>query len=138
MHSREAITSNIAISLKSGKAEDLLFNKSSNLKINQKGKHQNIVPSYCAVQRYQSLIMENFISVCKPEATFSGFRCDLVACVKFAAWILYGREKILGLNVDLWGDGCEIGEIDHTRMCFRINFKGFLGENHSTVIKQNF
>ena len=64
--------------------------------------------------------MENFISVCKPEATFSGFRCDLVSCVKFAAWILYGRETILGLNIDLWGDGCEIGGNDHTRMCFRV------------------
>ena len=120
LQSREAITSNIAISLKSGKAEDLLFTISSNLKINEKGKLQNIVPSYRAVQRYQSRIMENFISVCKPEATFSGFRCDLVSCVKFAAWILYGRETILGLNIDLWGDGCEIGGNDHTRMCFRI------------------
>ena len=119
LQSREAISSNFAISLKPGKAEDLLLTISSNLKINEKGKLQNIVPSYRAVQRYQSRIIENFISVCKPEATFSGFRCDLVSCVKFAAWILYGREKISGLNFDLWGDSCEIGGIDHTRMCFR-------------------
>ena len=64
--------------------------------------------------------MENFISVCKPEATFSGFRCDLMSCVKFAAWILYQRDEISELNVDLWGDGCEIGGVDHTRLCFRI------------------
>ena len=78
------------------------------------------MPSYRAVQRYQNQILENFISVCKPEPTFSGFRCDLVSCVKFAAWILYGRREISGLNIDLWGDGFEIGGNDRTRMCFRI------------------
>ena len=118
MHSREAICSNIAISLKSGKAEDLLFPISSNLK-KKRGKLQNFVPSYRAVQRYKSRIIEKVISVCKPKDTFSGFRFDLVACVKFAAWILYGREKISGLNIDLWGDDCEISGIDNTRMCFR-------------------
>ena len=118
--SRETLISNVAVSLKSGKAEDLLFTLSSNLKINKLGKFQNLVPSYRAVQRYQSQIMENFISVCQPEATFSGFRCDLVSCVKFAAWILYEREEISELNIDLWGDGCEIGGIDQTRLCFRI------------------
>ena len=117
--SRETIISNVAVSLKSGKAEDLLFILSSNLKINKLGKFQNLVPSYRDVQRYQSQIMENFISVCQPEDTFSGFRCDLVSCVKFAAWILYEREEISELNMDLWGDGCEIGGIDHTRLCFR-------------------
>ena len=24
------------------------------------------------------------------------------------------------LTIDLWGDGCEIGGVDHTRLCFRI------------------
>ena len=58
--------------------------------------------------------------MCKPEATFSGFRCDLVKCVKNAAWLLFETEDICELTIDLWGDGCEIGGIDHTRMCFRI------------------
>ena len=47
LQSREAIASNIAISLKSGKAEDLLFTISSHLKINEKRntpKHRTIIP----------------------------------------------------------------------------------------------
>ena len=91
--SRETITPNVAVSLKSGKAEYLLFTLSWNLKINKLGKFQNLVQSRRAVQRHQSQIMENFIPVCKPEATFSGFRCDLVSCVKFAAWILYEKAQ---------------------------------------------
>ena len=49
--SRETIISNVAVSLKSGKAEDLLFTLSWSLKTNQFGKLQNLVPSYRAVQR---------------------------------------------------------------------------------------
>ena len=64
--------------------------------------------------------MESFISVCKPETTYSGIRRDLVSCVKFVAWIRYERAKTSELKMDLWGDGCEIGGVDHTRLCFRI------------------
>ena len=64
--------------------------------------------------------MQNFTSVCKTEATFSGFCCDLVSCVNLAVWIFYERDEISELNVDFLGDSCEIGGVDHTRLCFRI------------------
>ena len=33
---------------------------------------------------------------------------------------LYERDEISELNIDLCGDGCEIGGVGHTRLCFRI------------------
>ena len=30
------------------------------------------------------------------------------------------RDEISELNIDLWGDGCEIGGVDHTRPRLRI------------------
>ena len=91
--------------------------------------------------------------MCKPEATFSGIRSGL-KCVKIAAWLLFETEDLSELTIDLWGDGCEIGYVDHTRMCFWILknysskvtvqsatvafcFSAFRGKDSRFILEQN-
>ena len=118
MKSKEAMISSLAISIRSGNIDDVISTIRANLSIN--GQLHNIIPSSRAIRRFSKILTNAFISMCKPEATFSGFRCDLVKCVKIAAWLLFETEDLSELTIDLWGDGCEIGGVDHTRMCFRI------------------
>ena len=63
--------------------------------------------------------MSQFISLCEPERTASGFRLNLVKCVKTAYFLLSGKNDIAGTRVDIWGDGANIGATSVTRMCFR-------------------
>ena len=58
--------------------------------------------------------------MCEPERTFSGFRCNLIKSVEIASYFLFGSNEIRDLRVDIWGDGCEIGGVETTRIAFRI------------------
>lgn len=108
----------LAVACKTGNTNDVITVIRNSLKVNS--MKYNIIPSVRAIQESSTNVMKQFISICEPEITFSGFRCNLVKCVKFVAHILFGKEDIEELFVDLWGDGCEIGGVEMTRMCFRI------------------
>ena len=62
----------------------------------------------------------HFTNFCKPEKTFSGFRSDLVSCVKAVAFLSLKTTELQGLRVDIWGDSCEIGGVEVTRLAFRL------------------
>ena len=64
--------------------------------------------------------MVHFTNFCKPEKTFSGFRGDLVSCVKAVAFISLKSTELQGLRVDIRGDRCEIGGVEVTRLSFRL------------------
>ena len=36
------------------------------------------------------------------------------------SYFSFGMKKLNGLRVDLWGDGCEIGDVKTTRIALRI------------------
>ena len=152
MESKESMISSLVISIRSGNIDDVISTIRANLSIN--GQLHNIMPSSRAIRRFSKIFTNAFISMCKPEATFSGFRCDLVKCVKIAAWLLFETEDISELTIDIWGDGCEIGGVDHTRMCFRIlknyswkvtvqsatvafRFSSFRGKDSRFTLEQN-
>ena len=107
----------IAIALKTGNTNDVIESIRNCFKID--GLGYNIIPSTRTIRSHSSTLMSNFISVCDPELTFSGFRCDLVKTVKYAAYLLFRIEDLENVEIDIWGDGCEIGGVDITRLCFR-------------------
>lgn len=80
----------------------------------------NIVPSVRSIQRSCTLLLDKFLALFKCERTFSGFRLDLLSCVRFAAYLVLGKDDLSNIHVDIWGDGCEIGGIEVTRLTFRI------------------
>lgn len=82
------------------------------------GMRFNIVPCSRSVRRTTATLVRNFVALCNPERTFSGFRLDLVACVRLAAHCR--KLPIHNLGVDIWGDGVEIGGVEVTRMAFRL------------------
>lgn len=114
----ENFSTEIAVSCKTGNTNDVITALRRFLRI--RSTKCNVIPSVRDIQESSGKVMRKFISICQPELTFSGFRCNLVNSVKFVAFILFGKDKIEDLYVDIWGDGCEIGGIDMTRLCFRI------------------
>ena len=48
-----------------------------------------------------------------PEMSYSGFRTSLVTAVKYFAYINFGCVDLSGLQVDIVGDGADIGKKYH-------------------------
>lgn len=108
----------LAVACKTGNSAEIINTIRNALQI--RGLGFNVVPSTRAIDRSTSKLLEKFTCICEPEICFSGFRCNLVKTVEFAAELLYNITNIDGLQVDIWGDGCEIGGANQTRLCFRI------------------
>lgn len=115
---RDKFEMNVAITLKIGHATDIL--KMARDAVTIPGTNYHLIPSLRNVQRSSKLLRNGYIVVCKPEITFSGFRCDLVKSVTFANKVVYGEDNLDNCEVDVWGDGCDIGGSEQTRLCFRI------------------
>ena len=64
--------------------------------------------------------MVHFTNFCRPKKTFSGFRSDLVSCVKAVAFFSLKTTELQGLRVDIRGHNCEIGGVEVTRLAFRL------------------
>lgn len=109
---------NLAIAMRTGNMETLINVIRGRLAVT--GLRCNIVPSIRSIKISTATLVRNFIAICKPERTYSGFRVQLVACVKLAAFFLLKKTDINDIQVDIWGDAVEIGGIDVTRMTFRL------------------
>ncbi len=84
------------------------------------GLGRNIIPSIRTLQREGSLLTQCFYDSMRPQHTYSGFRIDLVTAVKFVVFLKLKKRCLAGINVDIWGDGAEIGKVNVTRLAFRI------------------
>ena len=54
-------------------------------KLSVVGLGYNVVPCIRLIKKSTAVIQTYFVSLCQPERTFSGFRCDLIKCVELAA-----------------------------------------------------
>jgi hypothetical protein len=111
---------NLSIATRTGNSE-ILINVIRE-RLATPGLRSNLVPSTRSVRQSTAIMVRNFIALCKPRRTYSGFSLDLVSCVKVAAFLLHRITSVIGLRVDIWGDGCEIGGFEITRMTFRLLF----------------
>ena len=84
------------------------------------GLGYNLVPCIRLVKKSASETQSYFTAMCEPEKTFSGFRCNLMKYVERVSYFSFGMKELNGLRVDLWGDGCEIGDVKTTRIALRI------------------
>ena len=103
---------------KTGNMEDVI--KIIRTRLSIVGLGYNLVPCIRLVKKSTSEIQSYFTAMCEPERTFSGFRCNLIKCVETVSYFLLGTKELNGLRVDIWGDGCEIGGVETTRIVFPI------------------
>ena len=82
------------------------------------GLNRSIVPSLRTLRRQKPEIDGFFTSLLEPERTYSGFRVSLVFADKYVAYLILGWTDMRGLEVDIWGDGLEIGKLEKTRFAF--------------------
>ena len=108
----------LAIHTKTGNVNDVINLIRSRLSV--PGLGFNLVPSIRTVVTSNAKFTQHFIKLCNPERTFSGFRVDVVRCVKLAAYAINQTTNISGLKVDIWGDGAAIGGTEVTRLAFRL------------------
>ena len=101
-------------------------------KLSVVGLGYNLVPCIRLIKKSTAEIQTYFVSLCHPERTFSGFRCDLIKCVELAAYLL-GMYDLCGLRTDIWGDGCEIGGLETTRFAFRVLSEKISCQSSSSV-----
>ena len=70
-------------------------------------------------RKYRKWFILQF-SVENPEKTFSRFPSDLVSRVKAVAFLSLKTTELQGLRLDIWGESCEIGGVEVTRLAFRL------------------
>ena len=108
----------LALCMKCGSMEDLINTIRRHVEVPELG--YGILPCMTVIKKSTKLTMRYFIGICKPEKCFSGWRVNLVLAVKLAVFMRWGSPDLNGVLVDIWGDGAECGDIDQTRLCFRI------------------
>ena len=108
----------LSLVTKTGNTEDVI--KVIRTRLSIVGLGYNLVPCIRLVKKSTSEIQSYFTAMCEPERTFSGFRCNLIKCVETVSYFLFGTKELNGQRVDIWGDGCEIGGVETTRIAFRI------------------
>ena len=108
----------LAIHTKTGNVNDVINLIRSRLSVPGLGFY--LVPSIPTVVTSNAKFTQHFIKLCNPEKFFSGFRVDVVRCVKLAAYVIHETTNISGLKVDIWGDGTAIGGTEVTRLAFRL------------------
>ena len=65
--------------------------------VDELGQKQ-LIPGYTAIKEMSKPMISKFISLFKPNNTFSGFRIDLVRAIKVMTFILFkGRTDLQGL-----------------------------------------
>ena len=65
-------------------------------------------------------IRKDFIRFLKPEMTLNGFRVNLVNFVRFVLFTVYKESSLVGVAIDIWGDGMLRAGKDITRLGFRV------------------
>ena len=107
----------LAKATKTGNVDDIINTIRSRLEITG---FKSFVLSPRHIRRATAEKKVHFTNFCNPEKTFSGFRSDLVSCVKAVAFLSLKTTELQGLRVDIWGDSCEIGGVEVTRLAFRL------------------
>ena len=121
----------LGIACKTGNVEEVINIIRNRLQLI--GLGLNLVPSMRNVQRSTASLENHFLALCKPQKPFSGFRTDLVACIQLAVFLLFKTENINNVKVDIWGDGCEIGGTEVTRMAFRLLSEDISAQSATSV-----
>ena len=121
----------LGIACKTGNVEEVINIIRNRLQLI--GLGHNLVPSMRNVQRSTASLVNHFLALCKPQKSFSGFRTDLVACIQLAVFLLFKTENINNVKVDIWGDGCEIGGTEVTRMAFRLLSEDISAQSATSV-----
>ena len=149
--SSECFRYELSIKMKTGNMEDIL-NAIRQRLVSVGLGGGSLVLSIRHIKRATSLIMKLFVTICEPERTYSGFRVSLLKAVTFASLVLLQKINLEGLKIDIWGDGCEIGGVEVTRLAFRILnttvssqsskavfcFASYRGKNGRYAMEQNF
>ena len=91
---------NLAKATKTGNVDNIINTIPSRLEITG---FKSSVLSPRHVRRATAEILVHFKNFCKPEKTFSGFRSDLVSCVKPLAFLSLKTTELQGLRVDICG-----------------------------------
>ena len=107
----------LAKATKTGNVDNIINTIRSQLEITG---FKTFVPSPRHVGWATTEIVVHLTNFCKSEKNFSGFRIDLVSCVKAVAFLSLKTTGLLGLRVDIWEDSCEIGGGEVTRLAFRL------------------
>ena len=121
----------LGIACKTGNVEEVINIIRNRLQLI--GLGHNLVPSMRNVQRSTASLVNHFLALCKPQKSFSGFRTDLVACIQLVVFLLFKTENINNVKVDIWGDGCEIGGTEVTRMAFRLLSQDISAQSATSV-----
>ena len=121
----------LGIACKTGNVEEVINIIRNRLQLI--GLGHNLVPSMRNVQRSTASLVNHFLALCKPQKSFSGFRTDLVAWIQLAVFLLFKTENINNVKVDIWGDGCEIGGTEVTRMAFRLLSEDISAQSATSV-----
>ena len=95
----------LAKATKIGNVDDIINTIRSRLEIIG---FKSFVPSPRHVRRATAEKVVHFTNFSKPEKTFSGFRSDLVSCVKAVAFLSLKTTELQGLRVDIWGDVLDV------------------------------
>ncbi len=118
MDRRERLREELTLASKTEHWSHLLHLIRKRLEITGLGR--NIIPSIRTLQRESSLLIQCFYEAMRPQHTYSGFRIDLVTAVNFVVFFKLKKQSLSGINIDIWGDGAEIGKVNVTRLAFRI------------------
>ena len=114
----ENFHASLALAMKSGNMENLIDTVRRHLRVPD--LYPGLVPCVSKIKQSTKIIMQHFIGMCQPEKTFSGWRVDLMCCVKLAVFMRWGVIDLTGVRLDLWGDGAKVGGVEQTRLVFRI------------------
>ena len=115
VHFRESL----AMKMTTGNINEVMDLLRNGLRI--KGvRGKNIIPGRTRIKQSRGTVVKYFNQLCRPEKCKTGFRVDLTTAVKLAMFIEFGHVNLADINVDIWGDGCEIGGEAVTRLCFRL------------------
>ena len=89
----------LAIATRTGNMETLI--QVIRERISVTGLHCKIVPCISNVKVSTAALIVKFISICRPERTYSGFRVDIVAALRFVAFALLKTTNLRGLQVNI-------------------------------------
>ena len=115
--SSEDFKYDLAKATKAGKVDDIINTIRSQLEITG---IKSSIPSPRHFLRATAEIVTHITNFSKPEKKFSGFRSDLVSCVKAVAFLSLKTTELQGLCVDIRGDRCGTGDVQVTRIAIRL------------------
>jgi hypothetical protein len=116
--SAQDFSDSIALKMKTGNMQEVINLIRSRLVV--PGSRTNLIPCRTKVYATTAQMKIFFSALLRPEKIFSDFRVNLVLYVKLVAYLLLDCTYIGHIEVDIWGDGCELGGKEVTRFVFRI------------------